>query len=155
MKQFKIYTVVISLLLGITSCDYFVAGSYPFVERYEMPMSEDITIQAIKNFKKNNPQYVVPDSLQLIDGRDTTKRDIWYHFYFYYPEEQQIVYAWTHPLTNKITTFAIVSVCIDKEHWVWKDINRDFDSDEDDEQKKKFEERIVKKICPFILNPKD
>ena len=34
-------------------------------------------------------------------------------------------------------------------------INKDFDSDEDDAQKKKFEERIVKKICPLILNPKD
>ena len=155
MKQFKIYTVVISMLLGITSCDYFVAGSYPFVERYEMPMSEDVTIQAIKNFKKNNPQYAVPDSFQLIDGRDTTRWDLWYHVYFYYPEEKQVLNTWTRPLTNKITTFAFAAICVDKEHWIWKDINRDFDSDEDDEQKKKFEERIVKKICPFILNPKD
>ena len=155
MRYIKIFSIIFLVSIGIIACDIFVAGSYPYVEEYEMPMSEKVTIKAIENFKKNNPQYIVPEALQLIDGRDTTKRDLWYHLYFYYPEEKQIVYAWTRPLTNKSTTLGFVSICIDEEHWVWKDINKDFDSDQDDAQKKKFEERIVKKICPLILNPKD
>ena len=156
MNNWKFYSIVFFVLLGITSCDYFVAGSYPYVEDYEMPMSEDITIKAIKNFKKNNPQYVVPDSLNIIDGRDHNDgNDYWYHVYFYYPEEKQVLNTWTRPLTKKSTTFGFVGIIYDLKTWHFMRINKDFDSDEDDAQKKKFEERIVKKIYPLILNPKD
>lgn len=152
----KHYFIIILMVLITASCDMFLAGSYPYTEDYEIPMSEDMTIKAIQNFKKQNPQYCVPDSLNIVDGRDDNNaNEYWYHVWFYYPKEQQIVYAWTRPLTKKSTTFGFVGVIEDLKMWHFKRINKDFDSEEDEAQKKKFEERIVKKICPLILNPRD
>lgn len=148
-----VYEFLIIIIIGFTmfSCDIFVAGSYPYVESYEIPLSEDILIKAINNFKEKNPEYIVPDSLHFVDHKDTTKWDLWYHVYFYYKDEDQIINTWTRPRTKNSTTFGFVSVCEDKKKWVWKRINKDFDSDENEEQKKKFEERILKKIFPAPL----
>ena len=137
--------IIVFILTTIMSCD-FGGGSYPYVERYEIHMSENQLIEVIKNFKKNNPQYNVPNTLELTEGRDTTKIDHWYHMYFYFPKENQILYTWTRPIDKNNTTFAFVSVNEGLKIGSWKRINKDFTDEQNEAEKKIFEERIVNKI---------
>ncbi len=136
--------LLIVFLSEIIACN-IAAGSYPNAEEYEINGNESTLIEAIQNFKKNNPQYNVPEQTQLQDGRNDDK-DHWYHIYFYYPEENQIIYTWTRPADNGKTTFAFVSINQGLTLGKWKDINKDFSSSENKEQKKKFEDRILNKV---------
>ena len=136
--------ILIVFLSKITACN-FAPGSYPYVEEYKIDVNESTLIEAIQNFKKNNPQYNVPEQTQLQDGRNDDN-DYWYHIYFYYPEENQIIYTWTRPADNGKTTFAFVSINQGLTIGKWKDINKDFSSSENKEQKKKFEDRILNKV---------
>lgn len=149
MKTFKLFVkslLVLIILSNITACN-ISAGSYPDAERYELNVNEASLIKAIQDFKKNNPQYIVPEQTQLIDGRDDNDRnDHWYHVYFYYPEENQIIYTWTRPAENGKTTFAFVSINEGLRLGKWKDINKDFSRSENKAELKKFEERILNKI---------
>ncbi len=70
----------------------------------------------------------------------------WYKFYFYYTEENQIIYTWTRSFEKGKTKFAFVSVNDGLKLVNWRDINHDFNRSENKEQKRKFEERILKKI---------
>ncbi len=132
------------VVLQMPSCN-LAPGSYPHAEEYEINSNEALLIKAIQGFKKDNPQFNVPEQTQLRDGRNNDK-DHWYHLYFYYPQENQIVYAWTRPIDGKRTTFAFVSVNQGLTLGNWKEINNDFDRSENNEQKRKFEERILSKI---------
>lgn len=136
--------LLIVFLSKIIACN-IAAGSYSDAEEYEINVNESTLIEAIQNFKKNNPQYNVPKQIQLQDGRNDDK-DHWYHIYFYYPEENQIIYTWTRPADNGKTTFAFVSINQGLTLGKWKDINKDFSSTENKELKKKFEERILNKV---------
>lgn len=136
--------VIIIILLQVSSCD-FAPGSYPYAEEYEINTNEQALIEFIQDFKKENPQFNVPEQTQLQDGRNDPN-DHWNHIYFYYPEENQIVYAWTRSIDDKKTTFALVSINEGLTLGNWKDINNDFDRLENKEQKSKFEERILSKI---------
>jgi hypothetical protein len=136
--------ILIVFLSKVTACN-ISAGSYANAEVYEMDVDESTLIEAIQSFKKDNPQYKVPEQIQLKDGRSDNK-DHWYHIYFYYPEENQIIYAWTRPAGKEKTTFALVSINQGLTLGNWKEINRDFSSSENRDQKKKFEERILNMI---------
>jgi hypothetical protein len=138
------YFLIMLLITKISACN-FAPGSYPYAEEYEINVPESTLIKAINDFKENNPQYIVPNRMLLIDGR-TDEKDHWYHIYFYYPEENQIVYGWTRPSGKNITTFAFVSINNSLTLGNWKDINKDFSDSENKVQKNKFEERILNKI---------
>ena len=136
--------LAVIILLKIIACN-FAPGSYPYAEEYEINAPESTLVDAIQEFKKNNPQYIVPDQTQLKDGRNDDK-DYWYHIYFYYPKENQIIYSWTRPAEKGKTTFAFISINDGLALGNWKEINKDFSRSENTEQKKKFEERILNKI---------
>lgn len=109
----KLFFIIISIasavLLG--SCKIFSVGSYPNAQLYDVKTSEDTLIEAIRKFKFDNPIYDVPKQLQLKDGRDTTNpNQLWYHVYFYFPTENQIIYTWTRPSNNGGTDFALVAI---------------------------------------------
>lgn len=150
-KKTKIILIVTGvILLGLWGFSQLLRslapGSYPFAERYEMNVKESVLIETIKNFKRDNPQYNVPPQAQLKDGRSDEK-DFWYHIYFYYPKENQIVLTWTRPSTELgKTTFALVRINNGLSLGKWKNVNDDFGFIENRRIKEDFEERIVSKI---------
>ncbi|MDR7130950.1 hypothetical protein J2X69_003309 [Algoriphagus sp. 4150] len=126
------------------SCD-FAAGSYPYAEIYEFEVSENKLIETASEFKVNNPDYIVPENVGLFDGRSQDKTDLWYHIWFYYKEENKIIYTWIRG--NKL---AFVSIGEGAELGGWKRINKDFNRSENKEEKKKFEKRILNKLKESI-----
>jgi hypothetical protein len=154
------YRQVLSLFLGLLllatqACD-FAPGSYPYAETYELSASEDQVKQAIHRFKQEHPEYSVPKV--TIDGTTTwalidhqsKDPDYWYVVYFYYPEERRILLTWTRPAEKGKTTFALVGINQGLTLGRWRDINKDFSGSENDELKKAFEERILKKIKEML-----
>ncbi|MFL0685037.1 MAG: hypothetical protein ACJLTB_17790 [Algoriphagus aquaeductus] len=149
MKAITVYKrsfLVLIFLLRITACN-FAPGSYPYREEYELNSRESRVIEVIKEFKEDNPEFIVPSQTQLSDGRnDEEGQEYWYHIYFYYPEENQIIYTWTRPAENGKTTFALISINDGLTLGKWKEINKDFNRSENRDEKNKFEERILNKI---------
>lgn len=134
---------MVGVILLLSSC--FAPGSYPNAETYEINRSERLLDSAISNFKRNNPEFIVPRSVGLKDERDK-ERGYWYHVYFYYAEEDIIVSCWTRSAGKNNATFALVSINKGTIHPNWKLINQDLDRDENKEQIEKFETRILAKI---------
>jgi hypothetical protein len=146
MKKLTYSLIILNsiLMFIFISCD-FAAGSYPYAERYEIKCGESDLINAIKKFKEDNPEYCLPLPSQLKDGRSSDRDDHWYHVYFYYKKDNEIVNAWIRENNKGTTTFAFVAINHGLELGNWKDINKDFTKKEDSIQKIKFER--------FILNP--
>ena len=107
------------------------AGSYPFVESWNIAAKEEDVIKAIQELKDENPS-LKPQS-------DTSFRSsYWFYTNFYYPDTKQIVHTWTRPGRNEFTTdFALISFSsldkneenklINKDFWYWanrQEINR-------------------------------
>jgi hypothetical protein len=140
-----ILIVVLGLVLLVFLAKLFSPGSYSNAEQYEFNISESDLILLINDFKNENPRYQVPRQVGLLDGR-SNKADHWYHVYFYYPQENQIIYIWTRPSGTQKTTLAFVSINDGLVLGNWKDINKNLSSDENADQKAKFENRILNKI---------
>ena len=132
------------VLSKLAGCN-IAAGSYPNAELYEINAPESTLVKVIQNFKKNNPQYIVPAQLNLSDGRIGDVA-YWYCIYFYYPDRNEIIYTWVQASENGSTNFAFVSVNEGLILGNWKDINKDFSSSENEEEKRIFEDRILNKI---------
>jgi len=132
------------LLLLLQGCNFntLSAGSYPFAQKYEFNYPEIELIEAIRQFKKENPQYNVLDSSYLKDGQN----DHWYDIYFFYPEEKEKLNTWTRAVNDSVTNFAFVAVYDGLRSNKWKEINHEFSRKENEKHKRKFEERIVKKV---------
>ena|SRR6218665_2596539 len=151
MKTKHLITLIVFAVAIIFSLAfYFLSkispGSYPYAEKYEVDVDETVLIQAIENFKDDNPKYKVPlGQPDLHDGRNQ-QENLWYHIYFYYPTENQIIYTWTRSLGKNKTTFAFVSINQGLILGNWKDINKDFNTSENDRQKKIFEDRILNEL---------
>jgi hypothetical protein len=123
----------------------FSPGSYAYAEEYEIDTSEASLASIIQKFKSDHPQYNVPSQVGLKDGR-TDSSDYWYHIYFYYPQENKIIYTWLRSNGKNETTFALVAINDGLTLGNWKDFNKDFSRKENKENKKKFEERILNVI---------
>ena len=141
-------TLIIGLatffLAGISSCN-FAPGSYPYTEDYTLKIKELDLVNIIQEFKKDNPDYCVPDEVQLKDGR-RGEDDYWYHIYFYYKDENKILNTWVRQLDRENTTFAFVNVNEGLTLGNWKRINKDFSHKENKLEKAKFEQRILDRI---------
>jgi hypothetical protein len=151
MKKNKviIFYIVVFVNLCLTSCSYFVSGSYPFAEIYTIKISEVKLIKAIEDFKKNNRKFDMPPSLNLIDGRNENY-DYWYHIYFYDSSQNQIIHTWTRPIDKSKTSFALVSINNIRKTGDWKKINNDFSFFENIKIKKSFEVRLLRGIYKYI-----
>lgn len=134
------------------ACNYFAAGSYPFAEIYKVKADEAKVIAAVEQFKKENPDYNVPPEVGMADGRSNRKDDHWYHVYFYYKKDNEIVNSWLRSSREEGTTsFALVAINQGLEIGNWKEVNNDLSGEEDDFQKEKFKKQVVDKII-VILN---
>src|SRR5258706_6661642 len=138
MKKILIGLLIIVALIGgyYFLAKLFSPGSYANAEIYELSVSESVLDSIVQDFKDENPQYKVPEGLKLEDGR-ANSNDHWYHLYFYYKEENQIVYAWTRAVggTKTKTKVAFVAINEGLKLGNWKDINKDFGFFENREQK--------------------
>ncbi|MFV8334475.1 hypothetical protein ACNQF7_00135 [Flavobacterium sp. RSP29] len=132
--------IYVFILLAFHSCN-LTPGSYPYAEVYEFDAPEDKLIKAVSEFKINNPDFIVPENIKLVDGRSKDKTDHWYHIWFYYKKENQIIYTWIRG-----NEFAFIAVNDGTKLGNWKDINKDFNQSENKHEKKKFEVRILNKI---------
>ena len=103
-------------------------------------------INSINRFKKEHPEYNVPPQILLKDGKSKDPDDHWYHIYFYYKEENQIIYTWVRQVDRDYTSFAFVSINNGLILGNWKDINKNFSRKENKLQKEKFEQRILNEI---------
>ena len=133
---------VLSLLfLGV----HIAPGSYCYAEMYEFDANEPELITAIENLKKDNPRANVPIS-DLPDGRSDSD-DYWYHVYFYYPDEKQIVYFWTRPAEESgKTNIGFVGVNEGLTLGNWKRVNENFSRKENRDVKRNFEQRILDRL---------
>ena len=144
-----IWIVVIVALLGYGKFLYdFGPGTCPRCEVYVLDMQDSLFIHKVEQFKKLNPQYAVPASVGVYDGRSDSNSHQ-HNFYFYYPDGDQIIYTFAESNfdnpENK-TDFAFVSVNDGLTLGNWSTINDDFSSAENAEQKKKFKETILNAI---------
>lgn len=114
-------------------------------EKYELNVNESTLIEAIENFKKENPQYNVPPIANRKDGR-CDKDDYGYRIYFYYPKEDQIIITFARETFVGKTTFAFVAVNQGLAIGNAKGINQDFSRKENRMQIQLFEERILNKV---------
>lgn len=117
-------------------------GSYPYAELYESDEDYSVFLDKIKSFKENNPKYQVPNEVGVTDGQFKH----WYRVYFYFPEENEVLYTWVRKGAGGKTTFALVSINKGLEVGNWKRINKDFNEFENTKYKKQFEKLILDKL---------
>lgn len=150
----KIFSLILIILM-LYGCRWFATGSFPFVESYNIPLKEDLVIEAITKFKNDNPQFNLPDSiyngnikLDLKDGRDKDNpRDFWYRFDFYDKEQDQIFFTWVREAIDvSETTFALVSIKKDARTGQWKRVNDELKGRENDNAIQRFETLILEPV---------
>jgi len=137
--------VVIGIAIIIYGAKLLSPGSYSDAEKFELPINELNLITVIEKFKNEHPEYKVPDQVKLTDGR-SNPQDHWYHVYFYYQQENQIIYAWIRSSGKQKSTLALVSINNGLELGKWKDVNKDLSESENKEQIEKFENRILNSL---------
>lgn len=156
MKKQKniIITIVIVLLIGLL---YWLkqelsVGSYSNAEKYTLKGNEQAVKNAINQFKQNNKEYLVPkvsiNNQGAWDLLDEPKGNPphWFGFYFYYNNENKIVFTLIRAAGKNKTEFFFVATNKGLNIGNWKDINKDFSSDENKIEKEKFEKEILKGI---------
>jgi hypothetical protein len=146
----RIYISLIVLLLGLVSCNYFAAGSYPYAELYEVECDPLDLVEAVKQFKADNPDFAVPQEVGFIDGNSGKRDDHWYHIYFYYKSENKILNTWIRYNKESTSTFAFVAVKNGLQIGNWKEINNDLSKQENRLEKQKFEDRILNRVKEYL-----
>jgi hypothetical protein len=153
-KNVKKLTIVICCLSFLFGCEELfrrriggLAGSYPFVESWEINAPEADVIKAIKKIKAEHP-YLIPP-------KDTSFRDsYWYYIDFYYPDTKEIAHAWTREDLNGITTtIAFVSLSKLNDEQDRRLINRDFWYVANRREINKFKKIVISKIQGKLGNP--
>jgi hypothetical protein len=149
-------TLAAIILIKVMACN-LSAGSYPYAEIYTLNYPEEKVKNAVAKFKEANPEYIVPKvkingqgNWELKDEKPNESNNLTM-FYFYYAKENQIILTWIRAKGNNKTTFAFVSINDGLNIGNWKEINKDFNSIEDLEEKTKFEKRILRKIEESIV----
>ena len=170
-KIILVFGIIIFLLCAGLVFVYLVfkiaPGAYPYAQSYTINAPENQVVKAINELKLRNPELSVPRDSTLskfrinwVDGRHATglhikgKPQISYEYivYFYYPQENKILFTWTRPTNqdSSKTEFSFVRFGPpDGEQWI--DVNSEFwGSSENDKIIKTFEERILNPIQNII-----
>jgi hypothetical protein len=120
------------------------AGSYPYVEYWELDYKETEVIEAIKDLKTEDKSIQPPNQTALTFGRDSS---YWYYIDFYYSDTKEIVHTWTRPSRDSFgITLALISFSKLSNPEKFKYINKDFWYVANKIQINKFEENILRRI---------
>jgi hypothetical protein len=123
-----------------------LAGSYPFVESWNIAAKEADVIKAIEELKNENPSLRLPN--------DTSFRSrYWFYVDFYYADTKQVVHTWTRPGRNQFTTdLAFVSISNSDKNQEDKLINRDFWFWDNRREINRFKTRIIDKLEKIVYS---
>ncbi len=155
MKTKKYLIIILTGFLFFWGCEEFFrrkiggfAGSYPFVEYWDIKASEQEIIDAIKELNKTNLNFRPPNNVEFISTRDTSnEQDYWLYIDLYYPDTKEIVHTWTRPdFDPSVTTFAFVSLSSLNNPTEHRLINSDFWYIANKRQINKFKRTFVDKI---------
>ena len=155
-KRILIVGLILIIIFSVIYVGIKIApGSYVSAERYNLPYKEDVVIEVIEKFKKDNPQFNVPmlkfnNGLisSISDGRDDDG-DHWYGFYFYDKELGWLFATWIREaIDTKETTFALVAVSKTGLEVNWKDINDGINS-----MSRKENKEVIKRFEELFLAP--
>ena len=121
-----------------------LAGSYPFVESWNVAAKEGDVIKTIEELKNENPDLRPPN--------DTSFRNrYWFYVDFYYADTKQTVHAWTRPGRNEFTTdVAFISISSSDKNEEDKLINKDFWYWDNRREINRFKTRIVDKLEKIV-----
>ena len=132
------------------------AGSYSFSESYNLPYSKSNVIKAIEKFKVKYPKNKVPkvtiSSNNLISLEDSmSDNGLWFVAYLYDSEQNKILNIVINGNETN-STLKFVSINNGLKIGNWKEINRDFSYEENQQLKKKFEELYFNPIKKLLVN---
>jgi|APDOM4702015159_1054818.scaffolds.fasta_scaffold00944_1 hypothetical protein len=144
----SIFTLITTLIFCCVSC-VFAPGSYPYAELYEFQVSEDSLIRIVEKFKDENPKYSLHEQERFVDGRKSEGKQ-WYHVWFYYPQENQVIKCWIRTSDKGYAEFGFVGIGNGLTLSDYKEINKDFSKQENRFQKDKFERLILNEIKKLI-----
>lgn len=146
MKNRKLIVVVIFIVASVLLVSLFGgllgAGSYVYSQKYEFNIGRTELINKIEKVKEGNVELNVPSEIELLDGYDDNLN---YHFYIYY--NNNIIHCFVSGDTTTIKS-TIYFHAINKGLSIgnWKEVNRDYDRDENLQVKEQFAERFLKKL---------
>lgn len=138
----SILGIVIFILIGAYS-GLVDGGSYPYAQQYKFEVNDPTLIRAIKDFKKDNPNFKVPEDLSLPDSSDSYR----YNFYLYYQDKSQLFHCFLMTADDsKGSSIYLDAVNNGLILGNWKRVNEDYDRDANLKIKKEFRERFLNKL---------
>ena len=145
-KRYKIiiicFGIILFLVLGIYG-GLISGGSYSYSQQYEFSKTDTILIKAIENFKNENPEFRVPNTLNLPDSYNNYK----YHFYIYYSKENKLIHCFIMASDNSRKSSIYLDAINNGLKLVnWKFVNRDYDRSENLKAKTEFRKRVLDKL---------
>ncbi len=148
MKKSILLLIIVGALLILfllfQGVRYLSPGSYAFAEIYEFNTTDTQLINRIEDYKANNPQFKVPIN-NLVDGKEDSN-DYWYHIYFYYPKDNEIIYFWVRQSIVGKTKIGLVSFNKGLHSGSWTEVNDNDDKIENSEVKKIFQQQVLDKL---------
>lgn len=141
-----LFSIWTGYLWKVFSCG--VAGSYPCVETWSLPINETNLIEIINEIKKEHPELEPPNVSYPTSGRHS----YWYDILFYYPDTKKDVQTWIRPNDDTAyTTIAFVAIAthidsltpIKEITMDRQEINRDFGYFANKKEISKFKSRIL------------
>ena len=156
MKGLRLKKIIIIIVCGFlllfVAEEFFrrvmggFAGSYPFVESWNIAAKEEDVIKAIEELKNENPGLRPP-------GDSSFRSSYWFYTDFYYSNSRQTVHTWTRPGKNEFTTdFAFISISGSAKNGDDKLINRDFWYWDNKREINKFKAQIVDKLEKIVYS---
>jgi hypothetical protein len=135
--------------------NFISAGSYPFAETYNLNYSESEVKQALQKIKILHSEYKMPENVGnfRLEDHQTENPAFWHITYFYFQDENEVIYTYTRENGKNETTFAFVQVEKIGTN-TWKSINSDFNYNENRKQIEKFEKRILKVLNNILKENK-
>lgn len=118
------------------------AGSYAYAEIYPLNYSVEEVKDAIKQFKKEHPEFNMPKVSVRNQGEfeliDKESENHWFLIYFYNPD-QNVIFNICIRGNGTNTELAFVAINEGLDLGNWKDVNKDFSYEENEETKEHFQ----------------
>ncbi|WP_146198868.1 hypothetical protein [Pararcticibacter amylolyticus] len=118
--------ISIAAVVGILRVGYMIApGVDPYSEVYKFNVGSERVVNAVNNFKGENPLYSISEQIGLPDGlvEDSNTPDRM-HGYIYYPKEEWIIHFWIRG-DRKKSELHLVAVNQGLKLENWQTINSD------------------------------